>query len=39
MLARKVDQTFIPEDVNFLPGDNVLYVWGTRKTKFLNVSE
>ncbi|BDA57926.1 MULTISPECIES: TraE/TraK family type IV conjugative transfer system protein [Enterobacteriaceae] len=39
MLARKVDQTFIPEDVNFLPGDNVLYVWGTRKTKFLNVSD
>lgn len=39
MLARKVDQTFVAEDVNFLPGDNVLYVWGTRKTKFLNVSD
>lgn len=39
MLARKVDQTFVAEDVNFLPSDNVLYVWGTRKTKFLNVSD
>lgn len=39
MLARKVDQTFVAEDINFLPSDNVLYVWGTRKTKFLNVSD
>ena len=39
MQTRGVDQTFSPNDIYYDPKNDVVYVWGTKTTKLINVPD
>ncbi|MFT2536191.1 pilus assembly protein, partial [Escherichia coli] len=39
MQARGVEQTFKPNDIYFDPKNDMVYVWGTKTTRLVNVPD